>query len=30
MGKIPIDLADPDLVVSLDLDPFAPRAARHH
>jgi hypothetical protein len=30
MGKIPIDLGDPDLVVSLDLDPFAPRAARHH
>jgi hypothetical protein len=22
--------ARPDLVVSLDLDPFAPRAARHH
>jgi hypothetical protein len=30
MRKIPIDLGEPDLVVSLDLDPFAPRAARHH
>ena len=27
---MPIDLAGPDLVVSLNLDPFAPRAARHH
>jgi hypothetical protein len=25
-----IDLEGPDLVVSLSLDPFAPRAARHH
>jgi hypothetical protein len=30
MRKIPIDLGDPDLVVSLRLDRFAPRAARHH
>jgi hypothetical protein len=27
---MPIDLAGPDLVVSLILDPFAPRAARHY
>jgi hypothetical protein len=30
MPKIPINLAGPDLVVSLDLDLYAPRAARHH
>jgi hypothetical protein len=27
---VPIDLADPDLEVSLRLDDFAPRAARYH
>jgi len=27
---MPVDLAGPDLVVSLSLDPFAPRAARHY
>jgi hypothetical protein len=25
-----VDLAHPDLEISLPLDPFAPRAARHH
>ena len=30
MPKTPIGLADPDLVVSLNLDPCAPRAARHY
>jgi len=30
MPETPIGRAGPDLVVSLDLDPFAPRAARHH
>jgi hypothetical protein len=30
MATMPIDLTGPDLVVSLNLDPFAPRAARHH
>lgn len=30
MLGMPIDLGGPDLVVSLNLDPFAPRAARHH
>jgi hypothetical protein len=30
MRNVPAALGDPDLVVSLDLDRFAPRAARHH
>jgi hypothetical protein len=30
MHKILVDLGRPDLEVSLGLDPFAPRAARHH
>jgi hypothetical protein len=30
MNKILIDFESPDLEVSLRLDPFAPRAARHH
>lgn len=30
MSSMSIGDARPDLVVSLDLDPFAPRAARHH
>jgi hypothetical protein len=30
MHKILIDLGRPDLAISLRLDPFAPRAARHH
>jgi hypothetical protein len=27
---MPIDLVGPDLVISLHLDPYAPRAARYH
>jgi hypothetical protein len=30
MHKMPIELVDPDLVASLELGPFAPRAARHY
>jgi deazaflavin-dependent oxidoreductase (nitroreductase family) len=30
MRKMPSDHAGPDLSISLDLDPYAPRAARHH
>lgn len=30
MPERPIDHAGPDLVVTLNLDPFAPRAARHY
>ena len=30
MGKMPSDRAGPDLAISLDLDPSAPRAARYH
>jgi hypothetical protein len=30
MHTMPINLVDPDLVVSLELDAFAPRAARHY
>ena len=29
MNEIPIDRGSPDLEVSLGIDPFAPRAARH-
>src|ERR1700674_5191413 len=28
--RMPLELTDPDLAISLQLDPYAPRAARYH